>query len=166
MAKATKEEADQTFRERVVDLGGGLAIYRVHVDQLREQDVNARSMSPATFGRLTETVKRDGRLESLPLVALVNEKLEIVSGHHRVRAARSAALPLIYAIVDETGLSGDQIRAKQLAHNSIAGEDEIQLLQQIYQSIMDVDARLEAHIDPKELSIPYPERVSLPNLDL
>lgn len=165
MAKKS-EIVEEPTRQRILDLGGGLAIYQVHVDALREQDVNARSMSPAMFQRLTDTVKRDGRLESLPLVALINDKLEVVSGHHRVRAARSAELPTIYAIVDETGLTRDQIAAKQLAHNAIAGVDETQLVAQIYQSIADVDSRLEAFIDPKELDMPVPERVSLPNLDM
>lgn len=152
--------------ERLLDMGQGLELWRVHVDELREQDVNARSMPPKMFERLQSTIERDGRLEALPLVAQVDDHLELVSGHHRVRASRAAGVATIHALVDVTGLSRDQIAAKQLAHNSIAGDDEKQLLKQIFEGIRDVDARLEAFIDPKAVDLPTLDKVSLPNLDL
>jgi ParB-like chromosome segregation protein Spo0J len=157
--------------ERLLDLGGGLAIYTVNVDEVREQDVNARSMQATMFERLTKTIGRDKRLESLPLVALVDmgqdtEHFEIVSGHHRFRASRAAGLYDIKCIVDETGLTPAQIKAKQLAHNSIAGSDDEQMLARIFADIDDVDARLEAFIDEKELLKNVPDKVPLPDLDI
>lgn len=134
--------------DRMLDLGNGLEIWKVQLDELREQDVNARVMPTKMFERLTTTIHRDGRLESLPFVALnENGGLEIVSGHHRTRAARSAGVNEIYAIVDTTHLSRDEIKAKQLAHNSINGQDNAQIVKQIYQEIQDADSKLEAFID-------------------
>src|SRR6185437_5336682 len=152
--------------ERLLDLGQGLAIWRVHVDDLHEQPLNAQSMTPAMFARLKTTVARDGRLESLPFCALTSTdppRIEIISGHHRTRAARAAGLFYVPCLVDETGLTPDQIKAKQLAHNAIAGESEAQLVQRIFESINDVDARLESFIEPSAQLLPP---VRLPRLDL
>lgn len=161
------DDGDGPLKERVVELGNGLELWKVHVDALREQDLNARSMPPGMMQRLEATIKRDARLESLPLVADTGGKqFEIVSGHHRVRASRSAEIHHIYAIVDVSGLTPSQIKAKQLAHNSIQGFDENQLVRRIFDEITDVDARLEAHIDPKELTDGVPDKVDLPKVDL
>jgi hypothetical protein len=164
---ATKETRQPP--ERLFDLGQGLALWRAHIDDLHEQEINARVQPPAMFDRLKTTIGRDARLESLPFCALVSQdpvRIEIVSGHHRSRAARAAGLDYIYAIVDETGLSRDQIAAKQLAHNSIAGHDEGQLIARIYQQIADVDARLESYIAHEEGMETPPPPVQLPKLDL
>lgn len=157
--------------ERLLDLGQlglgpGLAIWKVHVDDLHEQPLNAQSMTPAQFARLKATVERDSRLESIPFGALTSSdpvRIEIISGHHRTRAARAAEVFYIAVLVDETGLTPDPIKAKQLAHNAIAGESEAQLVQRIFESITDVDARLEAFIQPAG-DLPAPVR--LPRLDL
>lgn len=133
--------------EVMLELGSGLEIWKVHVDELREQNINARSMSKPMFDRLSQNIGESNRLESLPFVALVDGHLEIVSGHHRTRALRSAGMSELYAIVDVTGLSRDSIKAKQLAHNSLQGEDNEQIVQEIYQSIMDADVKLEAFVD-------------------
>jgi len=74
--------------EQLLQLEQGLEIWRVHIDELREQDINARSQPKAMFDRLAATIRRDKRLEALPLVAATENGLEIVSGHHRVRASR------------------------------------------------------------------------------
>jgi hypothetical protein len=151
--------------EVILDLGKGLELWRVEVDELREQDFNAQVMPKAMFDRLAKTIQADGRLESLPLCARVGDDIEIVSGHHRVRAARSAGLSEIFAIVDVSGLDRDAVAAKQLAHNAIHGHSEPQLLKKIYESIKDVNRRLESFIDPAKLNLKV-EKVQVGNLDL
>jgi hypothetical protein len=138
--------------QRLLDLGAGLEIWKVDVDGLIEQDVNARSMPASMFERLAETIGRDQRLESLPLVAQTDRGLEIVSGHHRTRAARAQALTEIHVIVDTTGLDADAIKAKQLAHNAIYG------------AIADVDRRLEAYMP--ESVVGETPAVQIPSIDL
>jgi hypothetical protein len=150
----------------ITTLGEQLELWKVHVDATREQDLNARSMPPAMFERLQATIARDGRLESLPLFAQTDRGIEIISGHHRVRAARAAGQSEVYALVDVSGLNRDQIAAKQLAHNAIEGVDDDTLIAQIFASIADVDARLETYINPDDLELPEVDATRLPRIDL
>ena len=151
--------------ERLLELGQGLAIYRLALDETVEQDVNARTMRKEAFDRLTETVKEDQRLESLPFMAMTERGFEVVSGHHRTRSARTAGMTEVYAIVDETGLPRDKITAKQLAHNAIQGYDDPQLLARLFESIGDVDARLESFIDPHAIEVELP-RIRIEDIEL
>src|SRR5881398_1819917 len=64
---------------RILELGNGLELWKVHPSTLREQDVNARAMPKAMFERLSQTIARDKRLESLPLCAKTERGLEIIS---------------------------------------------------------------------------------------
>ena len=57
-------------------------------------------MDTQTFNRLAANIEKDRRLESLPFCAASTKGdktvLEIVSGHHRIRAARKAELQKVY----------------------------------------------------------------------
>jgi hypothetical protein len=150
--------------QRILDLGNGLELWKVPPSALREQDVNARSMSKAMFERLAQTSSHDKRLESLPLCAKTERGLEIISGHHYVRAATGAGIPELFVLVDVTGLTRSQIAAKQLAHNAIQGQDNDQLLAEIYRQIEDAESKLEAFVDAK-LDVDLP-KVKIEGLDI
>ena len=150
--------------QKILDLGNGLELWKVHPSSLREQDVNARSMPKSMFQRLTQTIGRDKRLESLPLCAKTDRGLEIISGHHRVRAATAAGISEVFVLVDVTGLTRSQILAKQLSHNSLQGTDNEQLLAEIYRQIEDAESKLEAFIDAK-LDVEIP-KVKIEGLDI
>jgi hypothetical protein len=150
--------------QRILELGNGLELWKVHPSTLREQDVNARAMPKAMFERLSGTIARDKRLESLPLCAKTERGLEIIAGHHRVRAATAAGISEMFVLVDVTGLTRSQIAAKQLAHNAIEGQDNEQLLAEIYRQIEDAESKLEAFIDQK-LDIEIP-KVKIEGLDV
>ena len=153
-----------TEPQKILELGNGLELWKVHPSSLREQDVNARSMPKAMFERLAQTIARDKRLESLPLCAKTDRDLEIISGHHRVRAATAAGISQMYVLVDVTGLTRSQIAAKQLAHNAIEGQDNEQLLAEIYRQIEDAESKLEAFIDAKlDVEVPL---VKIEGLDV
>jgi ParB-like chromosome segregation protein Spo0J len=162
--KNPKSTAAAIEPQKVLELGNGLELWKVPPSALREQDVNARSMPKAMFERLSLTIARDNRLESLPLCAKTDRGLEIISGHHRVRAATAAGLNDLFSIVDVTGLTRSQIAAKQLAHNAIQGQDNDQLLAEIYRQIEDAESKLEAFVDSK-LDIEVP-RVKIAELDV
>ena len=147
-------ETNGSGSQKLLSLDHGLELWKIPTKDLREQDVNARAMSPEMFVRLTTTIQGDNRLESLPFCALTEKGAEVVSGHHRVRAAIAAGLTELYVLVDSTGLNRDQISSKQLAHNSIQGEDDTSLLHQIYSSIKDAEARLEAFVNLKPDDLP------------
>jgi hypothetical protein len=144
--------ANVDIKEKMIDLPGtSLSIWKAHPDALREQDKNARIMDVKTFQRLTENIKNSKQLESLPYCYRTvspggSEELSIISGHHRVRAARKAGLTELYVLVEERDLSKAQVTAKQLAHNALAGIDDEQMLAELYASIDDINAKLEAGI--------------------
>jgi len=133
--------------EILLDLNSGLKIARVQIDELTEQDVNAREMNKKMFERLVGNIRKDGRLESLPFCAQTDKGIEIVSGHHRIRAARSAGITEIFIVLDDTGMNKNRLRSKQLSHNSLQGEDNQQIIKQIYDMIEDAEEKLAAFVD-------------------
>ena len=96
--------------------------------------------------QITAKNLKRGQKESLPFLVLKDGKLEIVSGHHRIKSARAAGLKEIVVIVDVSGLSRSQIAAKQLAHNAISGFDDDSTLREIVKMITDVDDMIESFV--------------------
>lgn len=144
----TKNILEAAKPHQTFELGNGLEVWLVDIALLKEQSVNARAMASDAFLQLTHNIGNRGALESLPLCAATDKGIEIISGHHRVRAARKAELTQIWVLVDVSGITGDQLRAKQLAHNSLQGEDNQDLVRQIFDSIEDIEARIEAFVQP------------------
>jgi hypothetical protein len=145
---------DLQISVKVADLEQGLSLWKIGLDRLREQDKNARVLEGQKFKALQEIIARDKRLESLPLVAPKDDghnEFQIISGHHRTRAARMAGLKYVFCLVDESGLPEDKIRAKQLAHNIIQGHDDPQILQEIFNSISDMQAKIDSAVAPEDL---------------
>lgn len=132
--------------ELIYDMGTGLMIAKVQIDRVKEQNINARIMKREMQDQLTANIKNRGQLESLPLLVLNGEVLEIISGHHRIQSARAAGLKEIIAIIDVSGLSRSKIAAKQLAHNAISGFDDQSTLREIVKMMNDVDDMLESFI--------------------
>lgn len=130
----------------IYDMGSGLVIAKVQIDKVKEQDINARIMKNEMQDQLTANIMKRGQLESLPFFVLNNGKLEIISGHHRVKSARAAGLKEVIAIIDVSGLTRSQIAAKQLAHNAISGFDDDSTLREIVKMITDVDDMIESFV--------------------
>ena len=140
--------------EVIYDMGSGLVIAKVPLDKVKEQDINARIMKNEMQEQLTANIKKRGQLESLPLFVLVDGKLEIISGHHRVKSARAAEMKEIIAIVDVSGLSRSKIAANQLAHNAISGFDDDSTLREIVKMIDDVDDMIESFVGKEIMEEP------------
>lgn len=137
------------------DLGNNLKIAEVDINaELKEQDLNAQIMSKEAFSQLVANVKKRGGLESLPYCVLKDGKMEIVSGHHRVRACRAAGITKIPVLLDESNLTRSQIIAKQLAHNSIVGTSDKSILRQLYEEMDSIDDKLESFVSVDELAKP------------
>lgn len=144
--------------ETVADMGSGLVIAKVKLTDFREQDINARIMKTEMQKQLTTNIKNRGQLESLPFCALINGRIEIISGHHRIRSAKdSGVLTEIFVILDTTGLRRSQVAAKQIAHNAISGFDDPSTLKEIVKMIDDVDDMLESYIGKDVLGEPMAE---------
>lgn len=150
-------------------LGDGLFVRVVDIHDLREQEINAHYMPARVFERLVDNIKRRGALESLPYVHRPGDEglMLIISGHHRVRAARAAGLATIPVLVDTNAMSRSQVTAKQLAHNALIGMDDVDLLRQLIDRIDDPDDLLMTGLDPSLLPSPDHEAMLLftPTLD-
>lgn len=131
-----------------------LYIAKVQLAELKEQDINARIMKNEMQDQLTANIKNRGQLESLPLIALMGEKLEIISGHHRVKSAREAGLKEIIVILDKSGLTRSKAASKQLAHNAISGFDDESTLREIVKLMDNVDDMMESYIGKEILEEP------------
>jgi hypothetical protein len=121
-------------------------------------------MTGEQMRRLTENLKRDGVLTSYPLVYSPDERLNpdfygqskgkliIVSGNHRVEAARNAGFDEIPCIRLLTHVPDARLRAIQLSHNSISGQDDQSVLQQLYDSL-DLDEKLYSGLTDDDFNI-------------
>lgn len=96
---------------------------------------NARKMSSQQFNRLVDNIKRDGCLTSTPLVYPKDGKLIVLSGNHRVKAAVAAGLQRIQWLQIEGELTEERLIAIQLSHNAITGEDDPNLLRELYEAM-------------------------------
>lgn len=129
----------------VIALGQGIELRLVRATDLREQDLNAQVMQPAEFERLVENIGNRGALESLPYCAQPpgQDDIEIISGHHRVRAAVQAGVEPFWVMVDTSPLTRSQITAKQIAHNQLVGRSDERIIRQMLEHIENVDDLLE-----------------------
>ena len=142
--------------EFICEAGPNLEIWRVDIKDIKEQDVNAQFMVPEMFNRLSENVKKESRLESIPFTVKREDHFELVSGHHRVRAARKAGLKEILVLADTRDLERSQVVAKQIAHNRLAGESNQDILDRMVKELSNVDDMIEAYVDMKDLGITPP----------
>ena len=131
-----------------------IRIIDINPFELKLLDVNARYMKHETFKQLCENVKRDGALTSVPFACKDDEgKYVVLSGNHRVMAAREAGLESIQCMVTDDQLTHAQKVAIQLSHNSLVGEDDPVVLKQLYESIEDLDMKDYAGLDDKTLQM-------------
>ena len=156
MAETAAE--NKVWYDVVADMGHGLVIAKVRLADIREQDINARIMKNETQKQLTDNIKKRGQLESLPFCALIDDRIELISGHHRIRSAKdSGVIQEIFVILDISGLRRSQVAAKQLAHNAINGYDDQSTLREIAKMIDDVDDMMESYIGKDVLGEPMAE---------
>ena len=152
--------------EKVYDSNIGLPIYKVDIDLLREQDINARVMANDKFAQLVSNIQNEGHLESLPLCTFKvnqagNKELLIISGHHRVRASRKAGIKVLDVLVIEREMTESEIRSKQLSHNSLNGEDDAEIRRRIFLMIDDLEQRKRAGLNEEAIK----EKVQSINVD-
>ncbi|MBQ9041431.1 MAG: ParB N-terminal domain-containing protein [Eggerthellaceae bacterium] len=146
----------------VAELEDGICLAQVPLSMLREQDLNARVMDDAKFAQLVANIGKRGTLEQLPYCVETDRGVEIVSGHHRTRAAREAGLEHVYTLLDRSKLSRSAIAAKQLAHNAIEGVDDEDTLRKIAAIVTDVDDMLETALGDEFFEKAYREAQAMP----
>ena len=149
-------------------------IIDVDLDEISNLAKNARFMSGQQLRQLASNIKRDGALTSLPLLYKPDKVANpdffeqsggrpiIISGNHRVMAAREAGLRSCKAILITTQVSDSRLRAIQLSHNAISGQDDISILTQLYESL-DLDEKLYSGLTDDDFDI---EKVDVSGLGL
>lgn len=129
----------------------GLFPYRLEMvtpGELKLLEKNARYMRAEQFQSLVENIKKDGNLSSLPLCYReMDGKLRVLSGNHRVQAGRQAGVEQIMVMVVGDEKDSDERLAIQLSHNAIAGQDDLVILKDLWESIKDVQAKVYAGLD-------------------
>jgi len=120
--------------------------YKLYLAKAREIDFlekNARFMKKEQFEALTRNIKNDGGLTSLPLCYLQeNGRLLVLSGNHRLKAAIAAGIQENLVLLIDKPLSKQRQIAIQLSHNAIAGQDDEQVLKELWMEIDDLEASI------------------------
>ncbi|MFF4726348.1 ParB N-terminal domain-containing protein [Streptomyces mirabilis] len=147
----------------VMQIGEDLFIKWVDVSTLREQDINAQVMQPRHFERLTGNIRKRGMVESLPYTHQPGGTgpVEVISGHHRSRAARAAGLQRIPVIVDTRTMRRSEVIAKQIAHNELHGDPDKDVLAQLVSMIDNVDDLIATGLDEDQLPTVEPDDTKL-----
>lgn len=76
----------------------GFRIGIVPIGEFQHLEKNARYMTNEQFRNLVENIKRDGQLSSVPFCVKVDGKYRVLSGNHRVMAAKEAAVAVFFIL--------------------------------------------------------------------
>ena len=143
-------------------------IITIDPKKIKLLELNARFMRHEVFSRLVDNLKEDDVMTSVPFCAMegyyssrhkpkLDEKgdpiWECLSGNHRVMAAIEAGLTRIKVMVTEEPVSENKRKQIQLSHNAIVGEDDPTLLKTIYESIDDINMRVQSGLDDRTLKL-------------
>jgi len=61
-----------------------------------------RTLNPAHLSRLAMSIAKKNMLEQNPII--VNKKLEVIDGQHRLFVCQQSKLPVYYVVVDDAGI--------------------------------------------------------------
>ena len=139
------------LNESLARLGQAYKLAVVPLERLRLLDRNARFMPHEMFQNLVSNIQRDGALSSVPFCWYDGEVYHVLSGNHRVKAAREAKLTSILILYDDRPMTRQEFVAKQLSHNAISGQDDQAVLRELWKEIEDVELKYYAGLDDKTL---------------
>ncbi len=155
MAEEVREITTQTALATLNERLAGVfpfALELVAPGDLKLLEKNARFMKAEQFQVLVENIKKDGNLSQLPFCYREKDgRLRVLSGNHRVKAAIAAGVEQTLVLVAREEKSQDERLAIQLSHNAIAGQDDLVILKELWESIMDVQAKLYAGLDSETI---------------
>jgi len=133
---------DQPFKLAVVNTADLLLLEK-----------NARFMRHETFMNLVKNIKRDGALSSIPFCWYDGAVFHVLSGNHRVLAAREAGIDRIMVQYTDADMTRQERVATQLSHNAIVGEDDVAILKELWEELTSVGDKLYAGLDDKVMDM-------------
>jgi hypothetical protein len=144
-------------------------VREMDLTKLRYLDRNARYMAPAKFNRLVENIRRDGVPTSVSFVCREDDGgYRILSGNHRTKATIQAGITHALVMGTDDLLTEDQKWAIQLSHNALAGEDDPEMLKELWNEVATVEWKAYAGLDDAALGTIKPVTVdplAVPGLD-
>lgn len=159
---------DEQVRLRAVltqlnDALGGVTSYKLDVvppGSIKPVKKNAHYMSKRTFDQLVANVSQDQNLSSLPFCwRTPGGEYVVLSGNHRVMAAKAAEVPLILILYTDQVMSESEQVAVQLSHNAIVGADNPAVLRELWQGIGDLHLKIYTGLDDAVLQTFEPAQV-------
>ena len=141
---------------RIEDINGRLPgdrqIAVVPLEHLKLLEKNARFMPYEMFQKLVNNIKRDGGLTSVPFCWKRGDgNFLVLSGNHRVMAAKEAGLKEVLVMYTDRDLSRQEQIAIQLSHNSLEGKDDLNILKSLWEEIDDIAMKYYSGLDDKIL---------------
>lgn len=140
---------DQEISKAVEELNARLVgrlpykLYMARAEEIDFLEKNARFMTKEQFASLTNNIKKDGGLTSIPLCYKQESgRLLVLSGNHRVKASIEAGTREFLVLLIDKKLTRQQQIAIQLSHNAIEGQDDEQILKELWQQIDDLEASI------------------------
>ena len=154
MASETQQVTEGELEQlRVISrkvFGDRMEILAVDPKLLKYAPKNARYFQQHVFGQLVSNIQRDGLLASVPLCWRDPEgALWIVSGNNRIKAAIAAGVKLVVVLVWLEELSRGEFVSRQLSHNALVGEDDQNILGELWREVAHLEDRLYAGLDSK-----------------
>lgn len=118
-------------------------LYMAGKSEIDFLEKNARFMTKEQFAALTHNVKADGALTSIPLCYRQETgRLLVLSGNHRIKAAIEAGVEEFLVLLIDKPLPEARRLAIQLSHNAISGQDDEQILKELWSKIDDLEASI------------------------
>ena len=117
-------------------------LYLARIDEIDYLDKNARYMTKEQFSALTANIAKDQALSSVPLVYRKPEdgRLLVLSGNHRIKAAAEAGITEFLVFLIDKKLTRQELVSIQLSHNAIQGQDDEQILKELWMELDEVEA--------------------------
>lgn len=133
--------AEKIWSQRPIEL------WVANIDEIDFLENNPRYMKRDMFRRLVENIRHDKALQSVPFCIKNGDRFKVVSGNHRIKAAKEAGVEQIIVMIPDREITKDREKAIALSHNAIDGEDDPLLLKKMYEEIEELDEKLYAGID-------------------
>lgn len=128
--------------------GEGMRLMVVSPQELVLLKENARFFKREVFRQLRDNIKADKRLSSAPLCYQhADGRLEVLSGNHRVQASVEAGIEHIIVMVVTEELEKSKRIAIQLSHNALVGEDDKNILANLWAQMEGVTDQLYSGLD-------------------